>query len=171
VPAGIPDIVAIVPVPVFITPPGERVSVHVPEEGKPLNATLPVEIRHVGAVIVPATGAAGFEFTVIMQVALAAEQGAPEGLFVVTVIVIVFPRSPLAGVYVNEKGEIFADAGETEPFPFAVIVTSVAPPPKVFPAIVIIVNPHVLTLVLLRATVGHCPKASNEIITRKVINR
>jgi hypothetical protein len=55
-----------------------------------------------------------------------------------------------------------------------VIVTSVALPPKVFPEIVIIVNPQVLTVVLLRETVGgltHCPKASNEIITKIVTNR
>jgi hypothetical protein len=114
---------------------------------------------------------AGFAFTVIVQVALAAEQGAPEGLFVVTVIVIVFPRSPLAGVYVKEKGEVVAATGVTEPAPFSDMLTCVALPPKVFPDIVIIVNPQVLTLVLLRASVGHCPKASNEIITRKVISR
>jgi hypothetical protein len=166
-----PDIVADVPVPVFVTPPGERVSVQIPEEGNPLKATLPVATRHVGGVIVPTTGVAGFAFTEIVQVALAAEQGAPVGLFVVTVIVIVFPRSALAGVYVKEKGELFADAGETEPFPLVVMVTSVALPPKVFPDMVIIVNPQVLTLLLLRVTVGHCPKASNEIITSIVIIR
>lgn len=160
--------------PVFITPPGERVRVHDPDEGKPESATLPVAIRQVGCVIIPTTGAVGFAFTLIVQVALAAEQGGPFGLLVVTVIVIVFPRSPLAGVYVNENGEVLAEAGVTEPLPFPVIVTSVALPPNVFPAIVIIVNPQVLTVLLLRVTVGgltHCPKASKEIITKKVIYR
>jgi hypothetical protein len=93
---------------------------------------------------------------------------------VVTVIVTVFPKSPLAGVYVNENGEVFEEAGVTEPLPFPVIVTRVALPPNVFPEIVTIVNPQVLTVVLLRVTVGgltHCPKASKEIITKKVIQR
>jgi hypothetical protein len=34
-------------------------SVHVPEEGNPVNKTLPVEIVHVGGVIVPTVGGAG----------------------------------------------------------------------------------------------------------------
>jgi hypothetical protein len=159
---------------VVTTAPGVRVRVHVPVDGKPLNTTLPVAIRQVACVIVPFTGAAGLARTVIVQVALAAEQREPNGLLVVTVITTFFPRSPLAGVYVNENGEVFAEAGVTEPLPFRVIVTNVALPPKVFPAIVIIVNPQVLTVVLLRVTVGgltHCPKASKEIITKKVIHR
>jgi hypothetical protein len=174
VPGGIPEIVAVAPVPVLVIAPGERVRVQVPVVGNPLNTTLPVAIRHVGCVIVPFTGAEGLAITVIVQVALAAEHGEPDGLLVVTVIVTDFPKSPLAGVYLNENGEVFAEAGVTEPLPFPVIVTRVALPPKVFPAIVIIVNPHVLTVVLLRVTVGgltHCPKASKEIITKKVIHR
>jgi len=43
-----PDIVVVIPVPVEIDPPGVRVSVHVPPEGKPLNTTLPVATAHVG---------------------------------------------------------------------------------------------------------------------------
>jgi hypothetical protein len=49
----------VVPVPVVVTPPGERVNVHVPVDGKPLRTTLPVETVHVGWVIVPIVGAAG----------------------------------------------------------------------------------------------------------------
>ena len=41
-------IVVLVPVPVVVVPPGVRVNVHVPEEGKPLKTTLPVRIVHVG---------------------------------------------------------------------------------------------------------------------------
>ena len=40
--------VALVPVPVVVIPPGALVKVHVPEEGKPLNSTLPVASLHVG---------------------------------------------------------------------------------------------------------------------------
>ena len=59
VPAGIPETVVLVPVPVVVTAPGERVSVHVPEEGKPLSTTLPVATSHVGWVMVPTEGAEG----------------------------------------------------------------------------------------------------------------
>jgi hypothetical protein len=51
--------VVLVPVPVVVVPPGVRVRVHVPEEGRPLSTTLPVRIVHVGCVIVPTTGAVG----------------------------------------------------------------------------------------------------------------
>ena len=40
-------------------PLGEPVIVHVPLDGKPLNATLPVATVHVGCVIVPIVGAVG----------------------------------------------------------------------------------------------------------------
>ena len=62
-PGAIPEIVVLVPVPVLVTPPGRRVSVQVPVDGKPLNATLPVGIKHVGLVIVPITGVEGIAFT------------------------------------------------------------------------------------------------------------
>ena len=39
--------------------PGKRLRVHEPEEGRPLRITLPVGELHVGAVIVPGTGAVG----------------------------------------------------------------------------------------------------------------
>ena len=47
--------------PVLVTEPGLRVNVHVPLEGKPLNATLPVANAHVGCVSVPTTGALGVD--------------------------------------------------------------------------------------------------------------
>lgn len=40
-----------------VVPPGDRVNVHVPDEGNPLSATDPVATVHVGWVIVPTTGA------------------------------------------------------------------------------------------------------------------
>ena len=48
VPAAIPDIVVVVPVPAVVVPPGFLVKVQVPEAGKPLNATLPVAMVQVG---------------------------------------------------------------------------------------------------------------------------
>ena len=52
-----PDMVVLVPVPVVVVPPGERVNVHVPEEGSPLSTTLPVDTKQVGWVMVPTVGA------------------------------------------------------------------------------------------------------------------
>jgi len=48
VPVGSPVIVVLVPVPVVVVPPGVRVNVHVPDEGKPLKSTLPEGVAHVG---------------------------------------------------------------------------------------------------------------------------
>ena len=45
------------PVPVVVTLPGLRVSVHVPLKGNPFNSTLPVAAVQVGWVMVPTTGA------------------------------------------------------------------------------------------------------------------
>jgi len=39
-----------------VVPPGDLVSVQVPDEGKPLNATLPVATAQLGCVIVPTEG-------------------------------------------------------------------------------------------------------------------
>ena len=50
---------AVVPVPVMITPPGVPVNVHVPVAGNPFNTTLPVAVAQVGWVMVPIVGAAG----------------------------------------------------------------------------------------------------------------
>ena len=81
-------------------------------------------------------------------------QGAPDGLFVVTVIMIILSASPAAGVYVNSNGDVFTKDGLTEPVPFSVMVTLVALPPKVLSLTVIAVVPHVLPPVLLSVTVG-----------------
>ena len=58
-PAGINVMVVLVPVPVEVVPPGVLVSVQVPEDGKPLNITLPVARLQFGCVIVPTIGAVG----------------------------------------------------------------------------------------------------------------
>ena len=47
-PADKPEIVVVVPVPVAVVPPGVAVTVHVPLDGKPLNATLPVDTVQLG---------------------------------------------------------------------------------------------------------------------------
>jgi hypothetical protein len=99
-------------------------------------------------------GAAGIEFTVRAYVATPAEQGDPNGLFVVAVIVTILPPSVTAGVYVNEKGDTIDDDGLNIPAPFDVNVTSVAVPPKVLPVTVTAAIPQVLPFVLLRATIG-----------------
>jgi hypothetical protein len=64
------------------------------------------------------------------------------------------------------NGFFVVDDGITLPLPVVVIVTFVAPPPNVFPGIVIGVVSQVVPLVLLRVTVGgleHCPGAILEI--------
>ena len=56
----------LIPVPVVAIPPGLLVKVHVPDDGKSVNTTLPVATAQVGCVIVPtvgATGVAGCAFT------------------------------------------------------------------------------------------------------------
>jgi hypothetical protein len=47
-PADSPEIVVLLPDPFVVTPPGSLVTVHVPLDGNPLRATLPVETLHVG---------------------------------------------------------------------------------------------------------------------------
>ena len=59
VPAASNEIVELVPVPVEVVPPGERVRVHVPLAGNPLKTTLPVAKVQVGWVIIPTVGAVG----------------------------------------------------------------------------------------------------------------
>jgi len=59
VPAASNEIVELVPVPVVVVPPGERVRVHVPLAGNPLKTTLPVAKVQVGWVIIPTVGAVG----------------------------------------------------------------------------------------------------------------
>lgn len=97
VPAASPLTVVPEADPLEVMLPGFRVRVHEPV-GKPVSTTLPVGTVHVGWAITPTAGAAGMAFTVSVYVAVADEQGEPNGLFVVTVMITVFPMSPAAGV-------------------------------------------------------------------------
>lgn len=68
VPEFRPEIVVLVPVPVVVIPPGERVTVHVPVAGNPFNTTLPVDRVQVGGVMVPTTGAVGVTGWVLITI-------------------------------------------------------------------------------------------------------
>jgi hypothetical protein len=57
--AGRPVTVNEVPEPEYVVPPGVRVMVHEPEDGKPFKKTLPVVKIQVGWVIEPITDAVG----------------------------------------------------------------------------------------------------------------
>jgi hypothetical protein len=98
VPGARPETVVLIPVPLVIMPPGLRVSVQVPVGGNPFITTLPVATVHVGLVIVPTEGVAGFASTVRVYVATPAIQGVSKGLSVVTVMITIFPPSAATGV-------------------------------------------------------------------------
>ena len=59
--AASPLKVDVVRVPVLVAPPGEAVKTQIPDAGKSLNTTLPVETEQVGWVIAPTVGAAGVD--------------------------------------------------------------------------------------------------------------
>src|SRR5450759_2975010 len=99
--------------------------------------------------MVPLVGVEGIGSTVSVYVATASAQGAPNGLFVVIVIVTVFPSSPDDGVYVKLNGDEPEVPGLTVPLPSYVIVIRVALV-NVFPLTLTSVVPHVFTLMLLR---------------------
>jgi hypothetical protein len=73
----------VVPVPVVVAPPGDLVSVQVPDEGKPLNATLPVATLQVGCVIVPTTGAVGVTGWALITILTVDGETQPEALVTV----------------------------------------------------------------------------------------
>lgn len=103
--------------------------------------------------MVPLVGVEGIGSTVSVYVATASAQGAPNGLFVVIVIVTVFPSSPDDGVYVKLNGDEPEVPGLTVPLPSCVIVIRVALV-NVFPLTLTSVVPHVFPLMLLRVSVG-----------------
>lgn len=96
----------------------------------------------------------GFGLTIISYSLVCGIHGAPKGLFVVTVIVLVCPISETFGVYVKEKGLVLVDVGVNVPKPLCVKVTLVADPPKTFPVTVIGVVLHVCELVPFNVNVG-----------------
>jgi hypothetical protein len=67
-PAGRPVIVFVVPVPVVILLPGVLFKVQDPDEGRPLNTTLPVATLAVGCLIVPTLGAEGIDGGVLITI-------------------------------------------------------------------------------------------------------
>ena len=81
-----------------VIPPGFRLNVHAPVEGKPFRTTLPVGSVQVGWVNNPTIGAGGTALTVSEYVSVACMHGRPRGLFVVNVIRTKSPASPKAGV-------------------------------------------------------------------------
>jgi hypothetical protein len=58
-PVARPDMVAVVPVPEAVVPPGADVTVQVPDAGNPVRVILPVDIVQLGCAIVPTTGETG----------------------------------------------------------------------------------------------------------------
>lgn len=88
VPVDSPDIEPVVPVPVVVNPPGLTVIVQVPDEGKPLKSTVPVEIKQVGCVIVPTIGAVGVVGAVFITAFVEAPEVHPEAFVTVKVYVV-----------------------------------------------------------------------------------
>lgn len=85
VPAGIEEITVVAPVPLFVIPPGVRVTVQLPVAGNPLRATLPVDNRQVGCVTVPTTGAEGVAGCALITALADAGEMHPEALVTVKV--------------------------------------------------------------------------------------
>ena len=75
--------VLLVPVPVVVVPPGVLVNVQVPVAGNPFNTTLPVDIIHVGCVMVAVIGAEGEPGAVLMTTLPDADEIHPDALVTV----------------------------------------------------------------------------------------
>ena len=75
--------VLLVPVPVVVVPPGVLVNVQVPVAGKPFKTTLPVDVVHVGCVIIPIVGAVGAAGCVLMTTLADAIEIHPDALVTV----------------------------------------------------------------------------------------
>ena len=73
----------LVPEPVVVVPPGDRVKVHVPVAGKPLKITLPVAKAQLGCVIVPTVGAVGVAGWALITTLAEAGETHPEALVTV----------------------------------------------------------------------------------------
>jgi hypothetical protein len=80
-----PVIKVLSPVPVFVTPSGLRVSVHVPVVGKPFNTTLPVETLQLGCVTVPTEGVLGTVGAAISTIGCDGEEVQPAAFLTVYV--------------------------------------------------------------------------------------
>jgi hypothetical protein len=75
--------VVLVPVPVVVVPPGVRVKVQLPVEGKPFKITLPVATEQVGWVTVPTVGAVGVAGWVLITTLAEDDEIHPEALVTV----------------------------------------------------------------------------------------
>lgn len=64
-------------VPVVVAPPGEAVIVHVPVEGSPLIATLPVGVAQSGSETAPKIGAVGTDGAALMIASKEATEAQP----------------------------------------------------------------------------------------------
>lgn len=73
----------LVPVPVVVTPPGDRVRVQLPVDGSPESATLPVGEAHDGWVTVPGTGGEGTTGCGLMTASADAGETHPSALVTV----------------------------------------------------------------------------------------
>ena len=122
VPAASAEIVELVPLPVLVVPPGDLVSVHVPEAGNPFKTTLPVAREIVGCVIVPTIGADGVVGWVLTTTLAEAGEIHPEALVTVKVYVpaasdeivelvpvpvVVVPPGDFVKVHVPDAGNPF----------------------------------------------------------------
>jgi hypothetical protein len=83
-PGASPDTVPVVPV-LESVPEGVPVTVHVPEAGRPLRFTEPVDVVHVGCVTVPKTGVVGVPGAALIVTDVVAEEVQPEALVTVNV--------------------------------------------------------------------------------------
>ena len=72
----------VVPLPVYVLPPGLLVIVHDPDDGKLLKATLAVAVAQVGWVIVPMVGAPGVTGWALITADPDAEEVQPEDVSV-----------------------------------------------------------------------------------------
>ena len=99
--AAKPVKVPVVPVPVVVTPPGLAVIVQVPDDGKPLKATLPVAVAHVGCVMVSTTGTVGAPGAALITTSEVATEVQPDELSV-TVKLYVEEAKPLIVIVVPE---------------------------------------------------------------------
>lgn len=79
------ETVALLPDPVDVVLPGNRVSIHSPVSGRPSSTTLPVETSQVGWVIVPTTGAGGVTGCGLMTTSSEAGEMHPAALVTVKV--------------------------------------------------------------------------------------
>ena len=83
VPDTSPDRVVLVPVPVVVIPPGVLVNVHVPDDGKLFNTTLPVATAHVGCVMVSTVGVGGVDSEALITTLIDATETHPDALVTV----------------------------------------------------------------------------------------